>query len=133
MRQSGTTRLFQAGIDRKLVKEYTGHTSDAIDKYQITSNEQRLELSRIIAGESNTTVTENVTNPSTFTSGNSSNDRNSLEISVKDMTSKEMQCCCHKSNMKLQETQQVGDMIQCILQGTRHRKASIKIEFDFNE
>ena len=28
LRCSGTTRLFQNGIDRKLVKESTGHTSD---------------------------------------------------------------------------------------------------------
>ena len=45
LRRSGTTRLFQAGVDRKLVKEYTGHTSDAVDKYQITSAGQREALS----------------------------------------------------------------------------------------
>ena len=28
LRCSGTTRLFQNGIDRKLEKEFTGHTSD---------------------------------------------------------------------------------------------------------
>ena len=38
--RSSTTRLFQAGVDHKLVKEFTGHSSDAVDKYQITSHDQ---------------------------------------------------------------------------------------------
>ena len=37
LRRSGTTRLFQAGVDRKLIKEFTGHASDVVDKYAITS------------------------------------------------------------------------------------------------
>ena len=36
-RHTGSTQLFQAGVDRKLVKEITGHRSGAVDKYQITS------------------------------------------------------------------------------------------------
>ena len=47
LRRSGTTRLFQAGVDRKLIKEFTGHSSDAIDKYQVTSEDQRKSLSNI--------------------------------------------------------------------------------------
>ena len=48
LRWSGTTRLFQAGIDRKIVKEYTGHVSDAVDKYQIMSAAQKERLSEIL-------------------------------------------------------------------------------------
>ena len=48
-RRTGSTRLFRAGIDRKLVKETTGHKSDAVDKYQITSAEQRALMSDIMA------------------------------------------------------------------------------------
>ena len=33
LRRTGNTRLFQAGVKRKIVKECTGHRSDAIDKY----------------------------------------------------------------------------------------------------
>ena len=51
LRRSSTTHLFQAGVDRKIIKEFTGHSSDAVDKYQITSNEQCKQLSAIIAGE----------------------------------------------------------------------------------
>ena len=48
LRWSGTTRLFQEGVDRKLIKEYTGHHLDAVDAYAITSEQQREELSKII-------------------------------------------------------------------------------------
>ena len=44
-------QLFRAGVQRKLVKETTGHSSDAIDKYQITSHEQRQIMSEVIAGK----------------------------------------------------------------------------------
>ena len=45
-RRTGGTRLFRAGVPRKLVKEATGHTSDAVDKYQITSDAQREMMSK---------------------------------------------------------------------------------------
>ena len=38
-------------MDRKLVKETTGHASDAVDAYQITSDRQRESLSKIIAAD----------------------------------------------------------------------------------
>ena len=50
LRCSGGTRLFQAGVQRKLVKEVTGHTSDAIDKYQVTSDSQRAVMNDILQG-----------------------------------------------------------------------------------
>ena len=50
LRRTGGSRLFQAGVDRKLVKEFTGHRSDAVDCYQITSDKQRETLSNILSG-----------------------------------------------------------------------------------
>ena len=47
-RCTGGTHLFQAGVDRKLVKKATGHHSDAVDKYQVTSHEQRKAMSAIL-------------------------------------------------------------------------------------
>ena len=44
-------RLFGAGVQCKLVKEATGHRSDAVDKYEITSDNQREMMSKIMAGE----------------------------------------------------------------------------------
>ena len=49
LRRSGTTRMFQGGIDRKIIKEVTGHRSDAVDAYQITSAEQKQRVSDVMA------------------------------------------------------------------------------------
>ena len=51
LRRSSTTRLFQAGVDKKIIKDFMGHRSDALDKYEVTSEEQRQNISKIIAGE----------------------------------------------------------------------------------
>ena len=50
-RRTGSTRLFRAGVDRKIIKECTGHRSDAIDKYQVTSDAQREKVSEIICND----------------------------------------------------------------------------------
>ena len=50
LHRTSTTRLFQAGVDRKIIKEFTGHASDAVDKYQVTSEAQKQEMSKIIGG-----------------------------------------------------------------------------------
>ena len=57
-RRTGGTRLFRAGVQYKLVKEAMGHMSNAIDKYQITSHEQREMMSKVIAGQHATEVRE---------------------------------------------------------------------------
>ena len=51
LRRTCATRLFQAGQSVKLVKEVTGHVSDAVHKYQTTSDEQRMNLSEIVQGD----------------------------------------------------------------------------------
>ena len=51
LRRSGGMRLFNEGVDRKLVKEITGHRSDAIDAYQVTSHQQREMCSKILQGQ----------------------------------------------------------------------------------
>ena len=47
-RRSGTTHLFQAGVDKKLIKEVTRHRSDALDNYSETSEEQCEMISNIL-------------------------------------------------------------------------------------
>ena len=59
-RRSGTTRLFQAGVDRKLIKDATGHRSDALDCYAVTSEEQRQHMSRVIDQKQVSPQVENV-------------------------------------------------------------------------
>ena len=51
LRRTGGSRLFQAGVQRKLVKECTGHSSDAVNTYQITSDDQRATISEIIQSD----------------------------------------------------------------------------------
>ena len=49
LRRSGTTRLFQAGVDKKIIKEITGHRSDAVDCYSVMSDDQKQRIISIIA------------------------------------------------------------------------------------
>ena len=44
--------MFQAGVPRKLIKEYSGHCSEALDRYQIPSEQQIQEISSVLAGPS---------------------------------------------------------------------------------
>ena len=69
LRRSVPTHLFQAGVERKLVKEVTGHRSDALDCYQITTNDQRRNISSIIAKR-----------PSTSSVGVPQSVKNSVEL-----------------------------------------------------
>ena len=80
--RTSATRLFQAGIDRKLVKEFTGHVSDAIDKYQVTSDAQRNDMSKILKNETNVHDVESDTE---MDSEVVEPPKESLEITVKKM------------------------------------------------
>ena len=51
LRRTCATRLFQAGQSSKIVKEITGHISDAVEKYQTTSTDQKMHVSGILQGE----------------------------------------------------------------------------------
>ena len=127
LRRSGATHLFQAGVDCKLVKEYTGHMADAIDKYQITSDEQCEKLSSVISGEikhkkgeqSNVEINQNACN---------------LEVSVTNKTPFDKQgCVCMKSNVKMNETEEVGKLIMDILKTKKAKNTIIKLQIEFNE
>ena len=62
-RRAGTTRLFQAGVDRKLIKEATGHRSDTLDCYALTSHEQRQHISNVIANGNAKSKVETISVP----------------------------------------------------------------------
>ena len=57
--QTGGTRLFQVGVDCKLVKEASEHKSDDVDAYQIKSADQRKMMSGIISNSPPSTVSVN--------------------------------------------------------------------------
>ena len=61
LRHIGTSRLFQAGLPRKFIKEYSGHQSEALDKYAITSEDQKETISNVLAVR--TTIKVHLNNP----------------------------------------------------------------------
>ena len=123
LRRSGTSRLFQAGIDRKLVKEYTGHRSYAVDQYQITSDAQRTKMSNIIQGNSISCEEAK---------GECSS---KLELMLTDKTSgkSEMSCICTKNSVKTSETLKVADLISQIVNAKKGVKTTVRIEIDFEK
>lgn len=61
LRASCATRLYNRGIDEQLITEVTGHRSNAVRDYKRTSEEQRVEVSRIL---NNDTVLTELASPS---------------------------------------------------------------------
>ena len=51
LRRTGTTRLSDAGIPKKVMKECTGHVSDAIDKYMVTSDSEREKIFDVLSAD----------------------------------------------------------------------------------
>ena len=108
-RRTGGTRLFQAGVDRKIVKECTGHSSDAVDKYQVTSHAQRREVSNIL--QSDPTI-ENCNNVTSAPVDSKPTDSSTVKVSVND-------------------SQNVGDMINKLISGNQGKGVTkIKIEIE---
>ena len=130
LRRTSTTRLFNAGVDRKLVKEFTGHTSDAVDQYQITSHHQREQISKIVSGESN-----HMSHPQSQGAVESKeNCENVVEIEVKNKANvNELECSCTRKNVNLKDTQGLGQLINDMLQGRKYGKATIKLEINISE
>ena len=125
LRRTSTTHLFQAGVDRKVIKEFTGHVSDAIDKYQITSVNQKEELSKIIGGadcNGNVTKTPNLPDPT-------------LELVVSDSSQSKIPigaCSCSKRTVKVSETSQIGEMITNLVSSRKGCNTTIKLEIEFS-
>ena len=136
LRRSGTTRLFQAGIDRKIIKEFTGHVSDAVDQYQITSDDQRRQVSAVIAGDNVVRNSVECQDP-IVVKGKSVNKKvpesvNSLELTVSDKRQGSVACACKMGDVKLSETERIGDLVNKMLEGKQYNKATIKLEIEFH-
>ena len=130
LRRSSTTCLFQAGVNRKIVKEFTGHRSDAIDKYQITSDTQCEQLSKIISGKNPSETCQISVEPKE----DAPEKTNSLEISVKNENSvNKLGCSCIRNNVNLNDTHGPGQLLHDILSGQKYGKAKIKLEIDLTD
>ena len=119
LRCSRTTRLFQAGVDRKLVKEYSGHMSDVVDQYQVTSDKQRQNLSEILQGLKVPTLT--------------SNSRNEVAITVsqKGNDDKNYACTSERSGVDENKISRIGEMINQIINAKKGVKTMVKVEVVF--
>ena len=119
---TGMTRLFRSGVDRKLVKEFTGHVSDAVDSYQITSDEQREHMSKIIT--SGGIVEQQKIKEST----------GEVELKVtNNCANSGMSCSCSKQNVKFAEANRLGEVISNIVEKRKGLKTKIKLEIEFCE
>ena len=111
---------------KKFVKEFTGHTFDAIDKYQVTSRDQRSEMSKVIQCEDQESVDFDV----------SKKPDKCIELSVCNIDKKGevgMSCECKKSNGQVTESDQISHMISQLVSSSRAGKAKIKIEIEFSD
>ena len=123
-RRTGSTRLFRAGVDRKLVKEVTGHRSDVVDKYQITSDEQRKMLSEIIAK-----------NPLEKVDQCPNSERNELEQTAKSTVSvsqnnatERVECQC---NGKKLNPNDIGTLVtELVRETSKNKKTVIRLEIE---
>ena len=94
-----------------------GHRSDAVDNYQITSDEQRQAMSAIIA------------NPKSNTQGSGSS---VLEVKVgsgKNLS--EMSCVCTRQNVNTTEIGDMSGVINQILNACKGQKVTVKIEVSY--
>ena len=123
------TRLFQADLDRKIIKEFTGHVSDAVDKYQVTSNAQREKLSSVLRGKSATSNDGELAKKEEILT------ELQLEVSVKDKTGgseHSYECCCPNKSIKIDDTVKIGEMINSILSARKTGNAKIKLKIEFS-
>ena len=127
LRRSGMSRLFQSGVDPKLIREFTGHRSDALHDYEVTSDQQRQQMSNIIQGEVCSETKKNELKCKQDVS-------NDLEISVHNKSDAGcLGCSCNNQNVKLSETEKLGSVIEQILKSNKGGKAKIKIEIELNQ
>ena len=120
LRRTGGSRLFQAGVEQKLVKEVTGHCSDALDCYQITSEQQREMLSKVMSGNNN---------PNCIESG----DKVEEVASNKECETSEtaIQCTCKCKVHKALKGQNIGEIVnEVVSRNMKTGKTIIKLEIE---
>ena len=121
LRRSGTTRMFQAGIDRKIIKEITGHRSDAVDAYQETSVEQKRLVSNVIAHNPTATVVKE--------SSDNSTSRDVIELS--NANDKEPCKSAIDSAVSVKKVNDIGCLVTYLVQSNiKKGKTKIKIEIE---
>ena len=136
LRHTGSTRLFQAGVQRKIVKECTGHRSNVVYKYQITSEDQRETVSKILASKpvnvQSQTASEiknlagNAIDPRVVYDSDSSKVPPPNEDHVSDVISVRESCSCKHSEM--------SGLLEHLISAVKKKgKGKIKIEIEISK
>ena len=113
--------MFQAGQNVKLIREVTSHRSNAIEKYEITSHAQQMEISEIIQGEK------------------SINEENSQKESVNKIETnvnlEQVEMDTNESTNVVVEPQinAISAAINSVIRATGNRKARLSITIDILE
>ena len=95
LRRTGGSRLFQAGVQRKLVKECTGHSSDTVDAYQITSDNQRATISTILQNKPKS-ESSSVSNAMSEVAGTTADVKLDPVSNVKEESETKVTCNCQQ-------------------------------------
>ena len=110
------------------MKEITGHNSDAIDTYQITSDYQKEECSKVLSAPIDRVVRGKVSEEAPMEVETNVSIPVMSSIKVNGVTT----CSCNKTYSK--ETANLATMLSNILEGGRKgMKATVKIEIEFED
>ena len=96
------------------------------DKYEITSEEQKSEASKILAG---------CNNQNKQTLSLEEKELNEMEVCVTEKVNSDTSkigCNCKRKFVKPSETAQVVDLVQSLMSARKGEKAKIKIEIEFS-
>ena len=121
LRRTAATRLFQAGKNVKLIKEVTGHVSNAVEKYEITSDAQRMEVSEIIQGDSK--LVENVEKVEVNKPKLSENQENEAHVDVR----------LHDVVRSNDRQDTIANAIHAAVNATGNKKARLTITIELME
>ena len=116
-------------MDKKVIKEYTGHVSNAVEKYQVTSEQQHEDLSVILAGSKTGEQSEN------FDIKSIVRPDPTLEVTVKGANIEEkpcMSCSCNKKIVKMNETDQISPFINGLIAARKGLKTTIRVEIEYS-
>ena len=100
-----------------MIREITGHCSDALDRYEVTSEDQKIHISNVLAGN------ETVNSPK----------QQVTDSKVRENETITSECSCNKKVMKMQDAPKIGEIIGDIMKQKKGRKTLVKIEIEFTE
>ena len=130
LHRTGISRLFQAGVPQKLIKEYSGHRSEALDRYQIPSEKQIQEISRVLAGPS---TSKNDKETSKVSESAASSKKFQFAMGSKE--NKDVNCMSleAKKDNEGNSTDKVTQLIGNIVNAKKGGKTMVKIEIEFHD